>query len=320
MHFPLLAYLVYSATASASSPLPVIIDTDIGTDFDDSVALAYAVKSPELDVRLVVTATDDTTARARIVAKYLSAYGRDDIPIGIGIKASQTGRSLYDWASDVNLTPYKGGVYQDGVAKMADVIKKSEVPVTIIAIAPATNFPSLLQRFPDVVKNARVSAMSGSIYRGYDNSTNAAAEYNVKVCPDCTSKMYSSAWNVTITPLDTCGVVTLSHGSWDTLLKGDNKVAPVLMASWIFWCLHGHGCSLQPGAATDVFFDAVAVLLCESYAGQLIDFQTLKVAVTSDGHTVVSSEKGSSIDVAIKWKEDGLSGFESKLAQIISMP
>ena len=303
----------------ASSKLPVVIDTDIGTDFDDSVALAYAVTSPELDVRLVVTATDDTTARARIVAKYLAAYGRDDIPIGIGVKTSQTGRSLYDWASDVNLTSYKGGVAEDGIAKMAEVISGSDVTVAIVAIAPATNFPPLLKRFPDVAKKAKVMAMSGSIYKGYDNSSNTAAEYNVHFCPDCTREMYEASWNVTITPLDTCGIVTLSGSSWDTLLKGvARNVAPVLMESWIFWCLHGHGCNLSPGAQTDVFFDATAVLLCTSYVGEFIEFETLNVSVTDDGHTVVSSDKGTSIDVAVKWKAGGLDGFESKLAETIA--
>jgi inosine-uridine nucleoside N-ribohydrolase len=64
--------------------IPVVLDTDIGSDMDDSWALAMLLGCPELDLRLVVTATADTTYRARVAAGILIAGGRDDVPIGIG--------------------------------------------------------------------------------------------------------------------------------------------------------------------------------------------------------------------------------------------
>ena len=39
--------------------IPVILDTDPGTDIDDSYAIAMLLKSPELDVKLITTATAD---------------------------------------------------------------------------------------------------------------------------------------------------------------------------------------------------------------------------------------------------------------------
>jgi hypothetical protein len=53
-----------------------------------------------------VSATGDTTARARIVAKYLEAVGRTDIAVGVGManSNSSTNNPLYDWASDYDLT------------------------------------------------------------------------------------------------------------------------------------------------------------------------------------------------------------------------
>ncbi len=59
------------AAACVAAPTPVIFDTDIGSDFDDSAAIALALSDPSLDVKLIVTATGDTTARAQIVCKYL---------------------------------------------------------------------------------------------------------------------------------------------------------------------------------------------------------------------------------------------------------
>jgi hypothetical protein len=46
--------------ASGAARIPVILDTDIGTDIDDTWALAMLLKSPELDAKLVVSDSGDT--------------------------------------------------------------------------------------------------------------------------------------------------------------------------------------------------------------------------------------------------------------------
>jgi len=53
-------------SAPARQPIPVVLDTDIGTDIDDTWALAFLLRCPELDVRLITTATGDTFDRARL--------------------------------------------------------------------------------------------------------------------------------------------------------------------------------------------------------------------------------------------------------------
>ena len=52
----------------APAKTPVILDTDISDDIDDTWALALLLKSPELDLKLVVTDQGKTAYRARIVA------------------------------------------------------------------------------------------------------------------------------------------------------------------------------------------------------------------------------------------------------------
>lgn len=104
----------------------VICAHAVGSDFDDSAAIAVALSDPELDVKLIVratspnftsfkaclrdswlqvTATGDTIARAQVVAKYLTLFGRTDIPIGVGVaNDNKTYTPLYAWAADTNLT------------------------------------------------------------------------------------------------------------------------------------------------------------------------------------------------------------------------
>ncbi|HAL43210.1 MAG TPA: nucleoside hydrolase, partial [Gammaproteobacteria bacterium] len=47
--------------------IPVILDTDIGFDVDDVWALAFLLRCPELDVRLITTCTGDVAYRAALV-------------------------------------------------------------------------------------------------------------------------------------------------------------------------------------------------------------------------------------------------------------
>ncbi len=41
--------------ALTNNPIPVILDTDIGADIDDTWALAILLRSSELDLKLVTT-------------------------------------------------------------------------------------------------------------------------------------------------------------------------------------------------------------------------------------------------------------------------
>src|SRR4030042_4639491 len=67
---------------------PVILDTDICDDIDDTWALAVLLQSPELDCRLVTTAVGDTEAKAKVVAQSLARVGRAGIPLGNGVYQS----------------------------------------------------------------------------------------------------------------------------------------------------------------------------------------------------------------------------------------
>jgi purine nucleosidase len=59
----------------------IIFDTDIGTDVDDTLALALIAASPELQVEGVTTVHADAPLRARIARMLLSLAGCGDIPV-----------------------------------------------------------------------------------------------------------------------------------------------------------------------------------------------------------------------------------------------
>ena len=64
--------------------MQVIIDTDIGDDIGDALALAVALQSPALDIVGITTAYGDVQTRARLARRICSAAGRPDIPVMAG--------------------------------------------------------------------------------------------------------------------------------------------------------------------------------------------------------------------------------------------
>ena len=72
-------------------PQPVIIDTDIGDDIDDALAVGLALSSPELKILGITSAWGNTELRARLLDRLLSETGRSDIPVAVGIERHQQG-------------------------------------------------------------------------------------------------------------------------------------------------------------------------------------------------------------------------------------
>lgn len=81
-------WFLLSASWLWGVPIPVLLDTDIGTDIDDAYALAQVVRSPELELLGVTTVAGDAVARARLAAKLLAAAGRHEVPVHAGISGS----------------------------------------------------------------------------------------------------------------------------------------------------------------------------------------------------------------------------------------
>lgn len=90
------------------------------------------------------------------------------LSLGVGLPDNNaTITPLYGWAADYDLDSYPGTVHKDGVAAAVDIVSSSPEVVTLLAIAPATNFPAMISQGGSAfVANARVVAMSGSIRRG----------------------------------------------------------------------------------------------------------------------------------------------------------
>jgi purine nucleosidase len=77
--------------------VPVVLDTDIGTDVDDVVALGLLLRAPRIDLRAVTTVYVNAGLRARMVKAVLALAGRDDIPVGSGADLPLLKRDPLAW-------------------------------------------------------------------------------------------------------------------------------------------------------------------------------------------------------------------------------
>ena len=74
-----------TADQSDSQKHAVFIDTDIGDDIDDALALALALHSSEIALCGVTTVFGDTQQRARLAAHLLHIFGHDAVPVAAGL-------------------------------------------------------------------------------------------------------------------------------------------------------------------------------------------------------------------------------------------
>jgi purine nucleosidase len=126
--------------------LKVLLDTDIGSDIDDAVALAYLLAQPQCELLGITTVSGEVAKRARLASALCNVAGKD-IPIFPGREAPllQTQRqphapqaaALGRWAHQLDFP------VGEAVPFLRQVIRAHPGEVTLLAIGPLTNIAAL---------------------------------------------------------------------------------------------------------------------------------------------------------------------------------
>ena len=295
----------------SSVAVPVILDTDIGGDIDDTWALMMLLACPQVDLKLIVTAVDDTETKTRLVAKMLEKVGRTDIPIGTGVKTSDRKLNQAKWLGDYDLSTYPGTVIDDGVQATIDLLKTAPAPITLLVIGPQTNIQEALRRDPSIAAKASVVAMAGSIEIGYNGRNRRDAEYNVARDVDAARAVFAAPWEITIAPLDVCGTLVLSGDRYAKVKGSEQSRAVTVIENYDLWAnRHRH-----PQGSSSVLFDTSAVYL--TFDDALCDMKTIKLAIDDKGRTV-PAENGRPVRCALKWKDRD--AFEELILKSLTGP
>jgi inosine-uridine nucleoside N-ribohydrolase len=298
----------------AASPIPVIFDTDIGDDIDDTWALVMLLRSPDLDVRLISTDYGNTVYRAKIAARLLEVAGRTDIPVAIGIRENEREGGQAEWVRDYDLADFPGTVHEDGVQALIDTVMASPEPLTLIAVGPPPNLAAALEREPRIAGRLRLAGMYGSLRRGYGGRPQPDAEWNVRANVDAARALLAAPWDDAIsTPLDTCGAVVLEGERYARIRDSKDPLLQALMDNYRLWCPRTEWCAEQAdqvATKSSTLFDTVAVYLAGSR--DLVKTEKLGVRVSDDGMTLID-DTAPALAWATEWKN--LEAFEDLLVE-----
>jgi purine nucleosidase len=212
----------------------LILDTDIGSDVDDAMALAQIMGSPDLDLLEVHTVYGDTRLRAQLARRYATLAGRDVVVVP-GAVEPLSGREVW-WAG------HEGTLHDDlgSEAVGADsaperlVARLREQPgeLDVAAIGPLTNVAKALQLEPQVAGWIRhLWVMGGSF--GDDKS-----EHNFKSDDLAAQIVLTAGIPTTITGLEITQQVTI-EASRLARIRAAGALGAALGADieqwWAYW-------------------------------------------------------------------------------------
>jgi inosine-uridine nucleoside N-ribohydrolase len=268
----------FCAGAETPAKIPVILDTDIGSDIDDAFALALIINSPEFELLGVTTVSGDTAARARIAAKMLWEAGGKwrQVPVVAGVPGPKQDINQAPWAND-----FEGPQIQkeSAVEFMRGKIHRYPGQITLIAIGELTNVAALIKADPQAAKGIkRIALMGGSIARGYGPGPQPDAEWNIKSNPAAAQVVFSSGIPILMAPLDVTAMLQLDAEARSRIFSQNTPVTNALAALYHLW-----------NQETPTLFDPMAVALVLDPA--LCQTQELAIEVDDRGFTRVVNGK-----------------------------
>ncbi|MEM6160323.1 ribonucleoside hydrolase RihC [Erwinia sp. P6884] len=194
---------------------PIVLDTDPG--IDDAVAIAAALFSPQLDLKLITTVSGNVAVeKTTHNALQLMDFWQKDIPVARGAEKPLV-RPLRDAAyvhgeSGMDgyafTKPQRQALAQPAITAIYETLTASKEPVTLVAIGPLTNIAQLLSRYPDAKKSVRrLVIMGGSAGRGNFTPT---AEFNIAIDPEAAAQVFASGLEIVMCGLDVTNRALLS--------------------------------------------------------------------------------------------------------------
>jgi inosine-uridine nucleoside N-ribohydrolase len=177
---------------------------------DDAVAIMLACGAPGLDLLAVTTVAGNVPLQKTTnnALRVLSLIGRTDVPVAAGAAAPlarplHTAENIHGESGlagpeipDPSFEPDERGA----VEVIADTVRGSPEPVTLVPVGPLTNVALFFREYPELKgRIAHVSLMGGSIGLG---NTTPAAEFNVYVDPEAAREVFDSGLPITMSGLD----------------------------------------------------------------------------------------------------------------------
>lgn len=241
------------AAEKNTKTIPIILDTDLGTDIDDAFALALVLASPELELRGVTTVGKQAEDRAWMVCRFLAQTGRRTIPVAAGGEPSAS--EGIDWQIQYRRHPAvifnrtTRPAKASAVALLHSLLTGSQEQVTLVALGPLTNLADLLEKHPGCRASIRrIVIMGGALGIGYNGKPPVEAEWNIATDLRAARSVLTSGVPITLIPLDASAMVQLERPMREQVFAAHTPITFQVQSLYELW-----------GKETPVLFDPVAV-------------------------------------------------------------
>lgn len=243
----------------------MLLDTDIGSDIDDAVALAYLLRQPRCELLGITTVTGQAEARASLAQVLCEAAGRS-VTVLPGAETPLIVESMQPQAPQAekldSLRRYDHG---QAIPFLRDTIRAHPGEITLLAIGPLTNIALLFKSDPEIPGLLRQFIWMGGKYSDYPTPW-GPTEWNAIVDPHATHIVLSTPLpDMTAYGLDITWQLSMTPAEVAEKFSTDSLLSIVLDWSEVWFrereLLHFH----DPLAAVGIFHPDV----CEYKRGKI---------------------------------------------------
>jgi inosine-uridine nucleoside N-ribohydrolase len=219
----------------------IVLDTDIGTDVDDALALALALASPEIELVAVTTVSGDTAVRARIAARLLALAGRADVPVHAGCTEPLGGTAGFAWfghEGDGILDGSRDAIAPEPAVDALSRLFRQADDLELVTVGPLTNVAVALERDPALAgRIVRLTAMGGWL-RGVTIGKKPlppAVDYNLCSDPVASRRVLSAGIPTRLVPADVTVRVWLTDADVGALERSASALHAALARAVRVW-------------------------------------------------------------------------------------
>lgn len=170
----------------------VLFDTDIGSDIDDAVCLAYLLAQPECELLGITTVSGQSVQRAKMASALCKVAGVDipvfpgtEIPFEIEQRQPEAPQAaaLDKWEHEAT---YPTG---EAVKFLRSTIRANPGEVTLLAVGPFTNLGHLFKTDPEIGSLLGELVLMGGVFLS-DDPVQKGVEWNVRCDPHAAAVVY----------------------------------------------------------------------------------------------------------------------------------
>lgn len=184
----------------STAKIPVLFDTDIGSDIDDAVCLSYLLRQPRCELLGITTVTGEPQSRAALADAVCRAAGREDIPIHSGTVNPLLVSPLQTKCPQASVLPRfphrapETFPTNTAVEFLREQIHARPGEITLLATGPMTNLGILFALDPEIPKKLkRLVLMCGAFFNGLTIPCPMHNEWNALLDPHAAAIVYRTA-------------------------------------------------------------------------------------------------------------------------------